>query len=112
MKPTVKPTEGPWRYNEAETEVQSLARPLAVLLSVGRTLAQREVHANGYLMAAAPQLRDELTNLSRAVRDYLDYLENDTVYEEDIRVAENELDVMLKRAERALATIFPPEPTA
>lgn len=119
----MKPTPGPWIYVPLIYEVQGLGQSLASLVD-GEGLSLRcvdgdpiegheENDANGYLMAAAPNLRDELGNIARAVRAYLDHDPDEPVAgrsgpdEEDHLLTE--MDVMLARAERALETIFPPE---
>ena len=110
----MKPTTGNWAYNEDFSEVQYLALPLAQVCWGEDTGAEHEVemHANGYLMAAAPNLRDELTDLSRAVRDLL-LVSNDPIASaEEAQRCWDTVENMCQRAERALATIFPPEPVA
>lgn len=99
----MKPTEGMWNYNEEEAQIERLGKPLAVIYGAGGSYVPwEEAIANGYLMASAPNLRDELTNLSRAVRAYI----------EDPLLSYTTLEGPLARAERALATIFPPELTS
>lgn len=112
----MNPTKGPWLYVESVGEVQT---------DIGiRTLARMEFSraymeestANGYLMAAAPQLRDELGNLARAVRAYTDATSTrwptNREGREALERAYGQMQSVLQRAERALATIFPPDGTA
>ena len=108
----MKPTPGNWTYDPRYREITAFPDIGLADVRWHDSVELDEAHANGYLMAAAPNLRDELTNLSRAVRNYFDTIENDGSCEEDIRIDEREMEVMLARAERALATIFPPEPTS
>lgn len=104
----MKPTPGNWTYNEDFAEVHALVgtKILAALDPRGETESVEETNANGYLMAAAPELRDELTNLSQAVAAYF----NVDINDDDMKAyCQDRMETMLHRAENALSHIFPPE---
>ena len=107
----MKPTAGNWTYNEDDAQIKVLGDPIAEVYyyDAPDTPTKKIADVNGYLMAAAPNLRDELTNLSRAVRDLL-LVSNDPIASaEEAQRCWDTVENMCQRAERALATIFPPE---
>ena len=106
-----------WTYSEPRMAVldvigNEIARLYDEASNTPFQEAWQRTHQDGYLMASAPNLRDELTNLSRAVRDLL-LVSNDPIASaEEAQHCWDTVENMCERAERALATLFPPEPTA
>ena len=113
----MKPTPGPWTYNRDFGEVRGpLGTDILAITKADEPFREdeRENDVNGYLMASAPYLRDELTNLSHAVRAYFLARESGADMPPDEAIAAemqalDQMEVMLQRAEQALETIFPLE---
>ena len=97
------PTPGPWIYDQPGKRVLADGQYRAVAVIVtGPGISENEEDANGYLLAAAPYIRDELTNLYHAVVRHTHAQRPD----------KEALLSALSQAGQALETIFPPVPEA